>query len=128
MMKHLLAVAAICVIAPVAHAQGVRAVEPIQGYVCKVLDITEAQALDTRWAGVPILTEPNPAAPRGTIAAAVVFAKEPAHIVNGYAEVLQLTGQPGWIAADKIKPYRSASNPHARCTPSVLSNGRLGIG
>lgn len=120
--------AALCVLAPVAHAQGVRVVKPIEGYACKSLVATEAQMLDTRWAGVPILTEPDPAAPRGTIAAAIVIAKEPAHVVNGYAEVLQLTGQPGWIAVDKIKPYRSASNSYARCTPSVLSNGRIGAG
>ena len=120
--------AAVCALAPMAHAQSVHAVKPIEGYACKSLVATEAQQMDTRWAGVPILTGPSPSAPRGTIAAATVIAKEPAHVVNGYAEVLQLTGQPGWIEADKIGPYRSRSNPFARCTPSVLSNGRIGFG
>lgn len=119
---------AFCALSPMAHAQGIRAVKPIEGYACKSLVAPEAQQTDTRWAGVPILTEPSPSAPRGTNAAAIVIAKEPAHVVNGYAEVLQLTGKPGWIEADKIGPYRSRSNPFARCTPSVLSNGRIGFG
>lgn len=129
-MRYSVILAAFCTLAPlaVAHAQGVRAVKPIEGYACKSLVATEAQQMDARWAGVPILIEPDPAAPRGTNAAAIIIAKEPAHVVNGYAEVLQLTGQPGWIEADKIGPYHSRSNPYARCTPSVLSNGRIGFG
>ena len=127
-MKYPVILAAVCSFACAAHAQGVRAVKPIEGYACKSLNATEAQMLDPRWPGVPIQTEPSATAPRGTIAAATVIAKEPAHIVNGFAEVLQLTGQPGWIEVNKIKPYHSASNPFARCTPSVLSNGRLGFG
>lgn len=121
--------AAVLALAPLAHAQEpVYAVKPIEGYVCKSLNITEAQALDTRWPGIPILLKPDPASQPGTTAAAVVFVKEPAHIVNGYAEVLQFTGLPGWIEADKITPYHSASNPYARCRPVVLSNGRIGMG
>ena len=128
MLRSIILAAVVCSVTGAAHAQGIHAVKPIEGYTCKNLVATEAQLMDFHWAGVPIQTEPSPSAPRGTIAAAVVFAKEPAHIVNGYAEVLQLNGQPGWIEASKIKPYHSASNPFARCTPAMMSNGRIGIG
>lgn len=127
-MKYSPIIAALLALVAPAHAQLVRAVKPINGYACKSLNATEAQMLNPRWPGVPILLQPKPDATPGTVAAAIVIAKEPAHIVNGYAEVLQLTGLPGWIEADKIKPYQSASNPYARCTPSVLSNGRIGAG
>lgn len=125
-MKYALILSA-CLLAPAAMAMDVHAVKPLDGYVCKSLNATEAQERDPFWVGVPIRIEPDASAPRGTIAAATVIAREPAHIVNGFAEVLQLTGQPGWIAADKIKPYHT-SNPYARCTPSLLSNGRIGAG
>jgi hypothetical protein len=54
----------------------------------------------------------------------VVFVRDPPNRVDGYLEVLQLTGQPGWIATDKVKPFEKT----LRCVPSVLSNGRIGIG
>ena len=128
-MRYSHVIAAVLMWSSLAHAQQpVYAARPIEGYVCKSLNITEAQALDPRAPGIPILLKPDPAAQVGTTAAAVVFAKEPAHIVNGYAEVLQFTGLPGWIEADKIVPYHSASNPYARCRPAVLSNGRIGMG
>jgi hypothetical protein len=71
---------------------------------------------------------PHPDAAVGTLAAAVVFAKAPPHVVDGYTEVLQLTGKPGWIETRMIVPYHSVSNPYAHCTPSLMSNGRIGIG
>ena len=121
-------VAIACALAPAASAQGLRAVRPLDGYVCMNLAVPDAQLRDPHWPGVPILTAPSPDAPRGALAAATVIAKAPPHLANGYAEVLRLNGQPGWIEADKIKPYSSASNPYARCTPSIMSNGRPGFG
>lgn len=126
-MKYLVLLAA-AALAPLAHAQDVHVVKTLDGYACKSIAASEQQQRDTTWIGVPILIQPVASAQRGTVAAATVIAREPAHIVNGYAEVLQLTGQPGWIEADKIIPYRSRSNPFARCTPAVLSNGRIGFG
>jgi hypothetical protein len=106
------------------RAEPVHAVRPIDGYVCMRLNVTEAEVLNPRGTGIFILTAPRPDAAHGTTAPGVVFAREPEHRVDGYLEVLQLTGQPGWIAADKVKPFEKT----LRCVPSVLSNGRIGIG
>jgi hypothetical protein len=103
----------------------VYAVREIPGYKCMKLNLTEKQALDFSGASlVWILTAPEAHAPRGTWAAAVVFVRTPEHLVNGYLEVLQETGKPGWIEAEKVKPY----DPNARCVPSVMSNGKIGPG
>lgn len=107
-----------------AHAEPVYAVTPIDGYVCMRLNVTESQVLDPKGTGIFILTAPESSAPHGTPAPGILFVKKPEHRVNGYLEVLQLTNQPGWIAADKVVPF----DPNYRCVPSVMSNGRLGGG
>ena len=107
------------------RAAPIYAVREIPGYKCMKLNLTEKQALDFSGASlVWILTAPETQAPRGTWAAAVVFVRIPEHLVNGYLEVLQETGKPGWIEAEKVKPY----DPNARCVPSVMSNGKIGPG
>jgi hypothetical protein len=115
-------------LAPLSHAEPVHAVRPLEGYVCMNLNLSEAEMRDPNAARVPILTAPRSDSSVGTFATPIVIAKAPEHVVDGYAEVLQLTGKPGWIKADIILPYHSASDPYARCTPSLLSNGRIGTG
>lgn len=51
----------------------------------------------------------------------------PHAMVDGYLQLLLPSGQYAWIEAYKLKPWRSASNPKATCTPSVLSNGLPGF-
>ena len=116
-------VLALALLATHAHAQPVTAVRPIPGYKCAKLNITEHEAMDFHFA-VPIRLAPNPQAPVGTNASAVLLEKQPVHAENGFVEVLQLNGQPGWIEQKRVKPY----DPLAKCTPSVLSNGRIGSG
>ncbi len=115
-------------LATMSHAEPVHAAHPLDGYVCMNLNLPDAQMRDPSASRVPILTAPRPDSPVGTLATSIVIAKAPEHVVNGYAEVLQLTGKPGWIKANMILPYHSASDPYARCTPSLLSNGRIGTG
>ena len=122
------ALAVSCALAPVSHAEPVHAVRPLQGYVCMNLNLSDAQMRDPSAARVPIMTAPRSDSSVGTLATPIVFAKAPEHVVDGYAEVLQLNGKPGWIKADMILPYHSVSDPYARCTPSLLSNGRIGTG
>jgi len=124
----ILVLGAVCALAPVAHAQGLRAVRPLPGYACMNLAVPEKLLEDRGWAGVPILAEPRSHAQQTAVATPTVIAKAPAVIVNGYAEVMRLTGETGWIEADKLKPFSSASDPYARCTPSLMSNGRMGFG
>jgi hypothetical protein len=123
-----LLLAAACLLAPAAHAQGLRAVRPLDGYACMNLAVPEAMLMDRSWAGVPIRSTPSADAPQAAVATPTVIAKAPAVIVNGFAQVLRLNGATGWIEAAKLKPYSSASDPYARCTPSLMSNGRPGIG
>lgn len=112
------------VLAVQAHAQGPTVVKPLDGYACARLNATEAEMLNPHGTGIVIRTQPNPSAPVGTTAPSVVFVRHPLHVVNGFAEVMQITGKPGWIAADKIKPFDSLT----RCAPSLMSNGRIGAG
>lgn len=107
-----------------AFADRLYAVRPLDGYACMRLNVTDAQMIDPHWVGPVIREHPSPTAPVGTTAPSVVFVRHPLHLVNGFAEVLQLTGKPGWIEVGKIKPF----DPEARCVPSIMSNGRPGIG
>ena len=123
-VRHLRRVAvALSLLSSPAFGQPVYAVRPIPGFACAKLDVTEREALDIHGA-VPIRTAPDPHAPVGTNASAVLFVRQPVHVENGYVEVLQLTAQPGWIEQRRVKPY----DPLARCVPSILSNGRIGSG
>jgi hypothetical protein len=125
MKRFVLALIAAASLTAPARAESVYAVREIPGYKCMKLNLTEKQALDFSGASlVWILTAPETHAPRGTWAASVVFVRTPEHLVNGYLEVLQATGKPGWIEADQVKPY----DPNMRCVPSVMSNGRIGPG
>ena len=124
MRKSIIGLIAAGALVPSVRAEPVHAVRPIDGYVCMRLNVTEAEALNPRGTGIFILVAPRPDAARGTTAPGVVFAREPKHLVDGYLEVLQLTGQPGWIAADQVRPFDETR----RCVPSMMSNGRIGIG
>jgi hypothetical protein len=124
MRKVVLGLIAAGALASSVRAEPVYAVRPIDGYVCMKLNVTEAEVLNPRGTGIFILTAPRPDAAHGTAAASVVLVRDPQNRVDGYLEVLQLTGQTGWIAADKVRPFDKIT----RCVPSLLSNGRIGFG
>jgi hypothetical protein len=124
MRKVVLGLIAAGALASSVRAEPVYAVRPIDGYVCMKLNVTEAEVLNPRGTGIFILTAPRPDAAHGATAASVVLVRDPQNRVDGYLEVLQLTGQPGWIAADKVRPFDKIT----RCVPSLLSNGRIGFG
>jgi len=106
------------------HAAGVYPVKRLDGYGCARLNATDAQMMNPKGTGIIIREAPDPGAPVGTTAPGVVFVRTPSHVVGGFAEVLQLNGKPGWIERRNLKPF----DPNARCTPSLMSNGRIGIG
>ena len=116
--------AAVLLCAAPAIAAGPQVVRPLDGVACTVLNVPEAQLADRSGPGVPILAEPRAGAATLVIASNIVFARTPRHVVNGYAEVVTVNNQPGWIAADKIRPFA----PLARCVPSLMSHGRVGAG
>ena len=124
MMKVLLVSIMAYALVPPAQAQPVRAVKPLDGYVCMKLAVSEAQVLNPDGTGINLLAQPAAEAPIVTTAPAVVFVRIPQVQRNGFLEAIALNGKEAWIAADKVKTLDGMS----RCTPSVMSNGRLGIG
>jgi hypothetical protein len=120
----LIAAATLALMSSQARAQRVYPVRAIDGYVCAWLNATEAQMRNPKGTGIVIRQAPDAGAAVGTTAPGIVFVRAPQHVVGNFAEVLQLTGKPGWIEQRYIKPY----DPNSRCVPSVMSNGRIGNG
>jgi len=108
-------------------AEGLHAVHPIAGYACMMLNLTDAQMKDNSLV-VPVYAGPSTTSGRVGNASAIVIAKSPLHIVNGFAEMLFPNGAAVWIDAKMLRPYHSESNPTAHCTPSLMSNGKPGLG
>lgn len=100
--------------------------QPLPGWKCARLNATEAQLRDPQWRGVPILAAPDASAQHLGIASALPFIADPPVEQNGYLRTLRLNGQVGWIKADQVKPYRSASNPDAVCRVVQYSDGSVG--
>ena len=113
-------------VSSVSHAQGLRVVQPIDGYVCMSLNLSERQLLDNS-KPVPVRAEPSPNAPQIGVAGATVAVLQPAQPVNGFVQMLFPTGQHAWIPFNNLRPWRSVSNPAAKCVPSWLSNGKPGF-
>ena len=100
------------------------ATRPLDGYVCKRLNLSPASMRDPTTPDVLILQEPRLGAPRSSIASAMVLVSDPPVLQNGYVQVMQLTGKPGWIKADMVVPLP----PDVLCSPSIMSNGKPGFG
>ncbi|WP_145144360.1 SH3 domain-containing protein [Roseomonas gilardii] len=107
-------------------AQSLRAVRPIEGYSCMQLNLTEQQMFDPN--AVPaVREEPSPGARRIGSAASVVIIENPVRSKNGFVAMMMPDGKKGWVEASKLAPYRDDAHPATRCTPSVMSNGRIGL-
>ena len=106
------------------HAQSIRPLRPLDGYICMKLNVTEKEALSPNGAGVSIRSAPNPSASPVALAPSVLLTRSPLHVIGDFVEVLRLNGEPGWIEQQRVKPF----DPLARCVPSMMSNGRPGIG
>ncbi len=101
------------------------AVRPLPGYVCMALNMSPDQLMKPD-VHVTMLKDPGPSSPPvGYAAATVIASEEPP--TNGYRRVLRFDGVQGWISSAKLKPWVNPSGNGQRCTPSVMSNGRLGL-
>jgi hypothetical protein len=123
--KLTLIVAALTSLPLVSFGQSLTPVRPVPGLKCMSLD-PSSRAATRQDALPPILASPDPNAPRIGYPTSVVFVKTPVHEQNGFIEVVRLNGQGGWIAADHLRPWRPLNGESATCTPSVMSNGKLG--
>jgi hypothetical protein len=108
-----------------AHAAAVEAVHPLSGYVCMAINMPPAELMNPD-VHVTMLQNPDAGAPPvGYAAATVIASVEPP--TNGYRRVLRFDGVQGWISTAKLKPWVNPGGNGERCTPSVMSNGRLGL-
>jgi hypothetical protein len=110
-----------------AFAEYLTAVKPIPGYVCMRLKITREQALNKSFT-VPVLTQPSPGASQIGSASIVPFIKAPFDPSKAFQQMLTLDGKQGWIETKWLMPYETPERPNAHCTPSIMSDGRPGIG
>ena len=107
-------------------ASGLTVVRHLSGYQCMSLNLSE-QAMMNPTIHVPIKAAPSPSAATIGNAIATVIAREPETTQNGYVSVLFLTGRPGWVQAQYLKPWRNPGSSGQQCVPAMMSNGRLGF-
>lgn len=110
-----------------AHAEGLRAVRPLPGYVCMQLALTPDQLTSSK-VGVPIRKAPSRSAPIAGYAANNVIVQDPPRTEAGFLRVLDPNGDEGWIEAGYLRPWSNPYAPGARCVPSIMSNGKPGFG
>jgi len=103
-----------------------RAVAPMPGLDCMSLNMTQAQAVDSSFV-VRIRAEPSATSPAVGQAAAIVLIRSPRVEKNGFLEAVLFNGRIGWIAASKVRPWRSPSGNGQRCVPSRMSDGSIGF-
>jgi len=111
----------------VAHAQGLKVVRPLPGYVCMALALTPEQTADpTR--GVPVRDIPSLSAPVASWAPSMLVVPMPQQPTAGFLQVVFADGHKGWVQVAALKPWNSPTNPSRRCVPSVMSDGGIGFG
>ncbi|MGI4802253.1 MAG: hypothetical protein ACRYG8_51105 [Janthinobacterium lividum] len=108
------------------YAAGLHAVRPLNGYICKMLNITEQQALSPTPV-VRLKTGPSPTAADAGWAPLTVAVAQSVSPENGYVQVMTLGGKTAWIAGDKVAEWHSKGDPSGTCTPAIMSNGRVGF-
>lgn len=107
-------------------AAGLHESQPLAGYACKMLNITEEQAMSPTPV-VRLKSSPSPTAADAGWAPLTVAVAQSVAPQNGYLQVMTLGGKMAWIAADQVIDWHSKANPSATCTPAIMSNGRVGF-
>jgi hypothetical protein len=109
-----------------AFADDVHTVRELPGYQCMVLA--------KMWNGegpqpspVRVYAGPSANAAQAGVAGGTVIVSSPMKVVDGRADMKFADGREVWIGVDDIAPFHVVSNPHATCTPVLLSNDRYGF-
>ncbi len=110
-----------------AEAQGLRATRPSTGYICMELALTDAQFTDPN-VRIPVRATPSRTSPAVSYAPTIVIVQDAQQPSGGFLRVLQLNGEPGWMEARHLRPFRNPNVPSARCTPAIMSDGKPGFG
>jgi hypothetical protein len=109
-----------------AMADDVHAIETLPGYQCMSL----AKVWNGQGAMPPpvhVYAGPEANAAQVGIAGGAVIVPAPLHPVDGRTQMIFADGRTVWIGTSDIAPWHVASNPHATCSPVLLSNGRYGF-
>jgi hypothetical protein len=109
-----------------AKAQGIHAVKKLDGYQCMSL-AKLWDGVGPQPAPVHVYGAPDPNAPAVGFAAASVIVPSPLKVVDGRIPVLWPNGKTVWVNQADVAPWHVVSDPNARCTPVLLSNGRYGF-
>lgn len=116
----------VAVLSP-ARAQGLKAIAPLSGYQCMMLNFSADQMRNSPLT-VPVFNGPSETSGKAGLASGIMIVRSPTNVVNGFTEILFFDGRQLWMKANMLEPYKSASNPDAHCTPSMMSNGKPGFG
>ncbi len=108
-----------------AVGQSLYPVRPAPGLACMSLD-SQALEVTNQSSLPPVLAEPNRSAQTIGYPTSIVFVRSPLVEQHGYIAMVRLNGQPGWIEASRLRPWHPMNGGAASCTPSIMSNGRLG--
>jgi hypothetical protein len=90
------------------------------------LNMTQQQAMDPSFV-IPFRSQPSGSAPQVGRAGAIVIVRSPRVETNGFLAVVQFDGQPGWIAASDVVPWKNPGGNGQRCIPSRMSDGSVGF-
>lgn len=111
-----------------ASAEALTAVRPIEGYVCMNLKLSDPEKDVWDESKLPsVFAKPSATSNKIGYVGVTAIVASPLHIVNGYAEILHPDGRKGWLEAALLEPYKVPGKPKAKCVPSILSNGRIGM-
>lgn len=110
----------------VGHAQFLRAVRPLPGYVCMQLALSPEEAADPT-KGVPVRDTPSLSVRIAGWAPSVVVMPAPQQPTSGFLQVMFPDKRRGWVQAAALKPWSSVYNPNQHCIPSIMSDGLIGF-
>lgn len=107
------------------YAAGLKAVKPLNGYRCMVIDAPDEVMMDFQH---PIEMHEAPSEQSPTVSGiSTVFAvTDPQQVNNGFIKTMNFAFKPGWVSTKWVKPYETV-HPGVKCVPSVMTDGKLGF-
>ena len=124
-------------------ASAIEAMKPLDGYVCMGLKSDKEfndwvpGSLPAPPGGPdspPVFAAPTEGSRRLGYNYSPVIVKRPLNEVNGYVEIVRLSGERGWIKRDVLAPYGTVMRTDGsivktdrQCAPIIKANGKIGF-